>query len=135
MLTTKSIHRVGRDVPEGQRLFVLNLLMHERVQQAREATLKALSWHKQLQACTEVVNGEPSIRVVVWQRDCDMCEGWHSYVCAVANLQERIESDLQWAEGPMHHGLDRPSHEPDLPQSRDLVLEAHEGGHAWCVRP
>lgn len=135
MLSPRAVRAVAATVPEGQRLYFLNVMLKDRVEEARAATLRALSWHQRLKTCTEDVNGVPSIRVLRWQRDCDSHEGWDTYVVPVADLQKRIESDLQWAEGPMTHTLDRPSHEPDLPQSRDLVLEAHEDGHAWLVRP
>lgn len=133
MLSPRAVLAVAATVPEGQRLYFLNAVLRDRVEEARAATLRALDWHRRLQKCTETVNGVPSVRVIVWQRDCDHCEGWHSYVCPVADLQKRIEHDLRWADGPMVHHLGWPSVTRTLPQGRDHVLEAHEDGHAWSV--
>jgi hypothetical protein len=116
-------------VPDAKRLKFLDRILAGRFEQAQRRTDARRFWLHQLSTLQE----DGQIRVIVWSRDCDHCEGYHTYVVPVASLDVRIESDFASAEGPMHHTLARPSQEPDLPRSRDRILEAFEDGHPWSV--
>ena len=114
-------------VPDAKRLKFLDRILKGRYTRAQARTEARRVWLAQVKSLQE----DGHIRVIVWQRDCDHCEGYHTYVVPVASLEARIRSDFAYAEGPMHHTLARPSQVPDLPQSRDRILEAFEDGHPW----
>lgn len=116
-------------VPEGKRLRMLHLIHRERLEELTIARIRRLNWLKQVQACTEYGR----IRLIVWSRDCDCVEGYSSAVLNTKDLDQRIASWLDGAEGPMHFSLARPSQKLNLPRSRDRIAEAFENGHPWSV--
>lgn len=119
---------VVKYIPDAKRLKFLDRILAGRFEQAQARTNQRKHWLDQIRTLQE----DGQIRVIVWSRDCDHCEGWSTYVVPVASLEARIAKDFQYAEGPMHHTLARPSDQPDLPASRDRMLEAFEDGHAWA---
>ena len=116
-------------VPDAKRLKFLDRILAGRFERAQARTASRREWLHQVQTLQE----DGHIRVIVWQRDCDHCEGYHTYIVPVASLEDRINKDFAAAEGPMHHTLARPSDQPNLPASRDRILEAFEDGHPWSV--
>ena len=69
-------------------------------------------------------------------RDCDMAS-WlyinHIPTPTVSQAVARIDRQQDGAEGPCAIHYDKPSRAPEDTVERDLILEAHENGHAHCV--
>lgn len=119
--------------PATKILHLLNVIARDRVYEAHEATQRRLALHRQIAECSE--NGK--IALVRGGRDCDGVQ-YSGYVSLVdadwRKVLERIDHDLDWADGPMSHSIEKPSVAAGIEyQSQDLVAEAYENGHPHCI--
>lgn len=103
---------------------------HGLLAHATAARKARQAWIDLIAACAE--DGE--VAVIVWQRDCDMCEGTHrAFVPAtVAEVDAYCRVQLSCAEGPMRFDIARPS-EPFETDFRDRAFEAFEDGHPYAI--
>lgn len=78
--------------------------------------------------------GTPVVALCKWERDCDMCEGTSKRLveATASAVQESMDHDYEWAEGPVRHWLARPSDEFES-EFRDRALEAYEDGHPHVI--
>jgi hypothetical protein len=80
-----------------------------------------------------------SVAVVVWSRDCDMCEGTELRIIPahVSSYLRLLDELHQWAEGPFNATIITSIEaEQFQPSFRDRALEAWENGrgaNAYCV--
>lgn len=73
--------------------------------------------------------------MVVWSRDCDMCESTHvSRYESIEELEQSKEEAGEWAEGPVTWTYMDPREEEDfVPGFRDRAMEAFENGRGTAV--
>lgn len=131
------------EVPDSRKLKVLDVLCCVGVQRAHAAVRARVNLHAQVLRCAESrAPGYPrtSLGYVALVRsgmDCDGTQYGNDVVyvpATVKDVLERIDSDLAYADGPMHHTIAHPSIARDLHSySRDLALEAFENGHPWSL--
>lgn len=114
---------------DPKRLLVLDRIHRDRLEDLHAMTQRAVSWNRALVDLQE----DGKIRLNIWYRDCDCVEGYRTKVVAVDKVNQEVQSDLAYADGPMKHTLARPSEVPCFPRSRDRILEAFEDGHPWSV--
>lgn len=99
---------------------------HERTERRREWVRRFKRHHQ-----------DGKIGVIIWSRDCDMCEShvaWIAEVNTVAELDAWIDRRLESAEGPMSfHLVSVREAEDFLPAFRDRALEAFEDGHPHAI--
>jgi hypothetical protein len=120
-------------VREGRILFCLDKIHRETLEKHHEETQKRLTFLRQLVEFAE----DGKIALVRSGRDCDGVEYSGDVSILDANKQcveSRVESDLDYADGPMYFRLEKPSVAKKLQyQSRDRVMEAFEDGHPWSI--
>lgn len=140
-------HAAIATVPDSKRLYILNKLLAARVQHAHCRTRERFTFHQRIKQCAQGIEHVPHwariegitqyVALVRSGRDCDgvSYSGDVSYVPADwRTVDERIAHDLEWADGPMNHGICSPSVARKIPsQSRDLVMEAYEDGHPHYI--
>jgi hypothetical protein len=126
------MQRLSPDVPERYRLLILNMVEREqgRVEEATRRRMIRQAFLAELAGLQE--NGQ--IALCSWSRDCDMCEGTYRVVLKAdaKAVDNYIQRDLENAEGPMRHWLQRPS-DPFEHTFRDRALEAYENGHPYRI--
>lgn len=118
---------------EGRRWKLAHKTFHHAVREAHERTQARRDYLARLFALAE----DGKIAVVHSGRDCDgvAYSGCVTIVDAtVKAVQEHIDHQTKWADGPMWFDLDRPSAAAAIEyQSRDLTLEAFEDGHSHVI--
>lgn len=135
MNTLHSISKLmrARSVPETDRLHTLAVIErhHGVVERLTQARCQRVGVRQQIEMLAE--GGK--VGVIVWSRDCDHVCGESKYVidATLKAYDAFVERQLDGAEGPMSFRLCRAS-QPFKGWSRDMVLEAHENGHAHLVR-
>ena len=121
---------VSKSVSPIRMLWLLNKLEqnYNWLADARARRLSYLDWLMQIRNDAE--GGE--IALIVWQRDCDCCEGTSRHILP-ANpkvINAYINCVLDSAEGPVRYWIDKPSAYFE-PEHRDRALEAFEDGHPF----
>jgi hypothetical protein len=131
MLSTTNLLSAIRtaDVTPSRRLFILNKVLGDRIEELHNQTQARIRMHRQIAELQE----EGSIAVMWSGRDCDGVQysGSMRMVAAdPASVIRHIDETYEWADGPCSWTLMRPSEAIKvLYQSRDLTLEAFEDGH------
>lgn len=102
-------------------------------QAAHDNTQDRLWFLRAIPACAE--NGQ--VAIVVGGMDCD-CVRYEGHVyrapATVKDVEAAIEDLYYYAEGPIHWEIMKPSEAAQVKrESRDLIMEAFENGHAWSV--
>jgi len=124
--------RFTKPVPDGAALALRQAVecVYGDLAKAQRAREARAHWLWKIQQCTE--NGK--VALITWSRDCDMCEGTsRRIVAAKAHIIDlSIEADLEGAEGPTNHWLQKPS-DPFESEFRDRAMEAHEDGHRHII--
>lgn len=122
---------IRKHVPEAFKLKALAVFCAEDVENAHAAVQHRLQLHRQI---AQFKTEDGQLAVVIWGRDCDMCESTYkthidANIKAYDVLLDRIASN---AEGPwsVHMVDDKAYFEPEF---RDRALEAFEEGHSWLV--
>lgn len=98
------------------------------------STQARIEFHRRVRDCAEAGR----VALVRSGVDCDYVR-YSGDVCYVEadwrKVDERIAHDLEWADGPMRHVIERPSVAARIGyESRDLALEAFEDGHPHYIR-
>lgn len=97
--------------------------------QAEQTSPERLTLIAQIERCAE--NGK--VAIIESGRDCDgvSYRGGVTLLDATAEaVSEHIDYKLDWADGPMHFDIARPSEAIDIEyESTDLAARAHEDGH------
>lgn len=118
---------------EGKRLKMAHKTFHHVVREAHERTQARRNYLARLFALAE----DGKIAVIESGRDCDGVAYSGSVTIVDANVnavQEHIDRQVKWADGPMWFDLDRPSAAAAIEyKSRDLTLEAFEDGHSHVI--
>lgn len=130
-----------RTLPPGSGLTAINVLrLLDRVEaatgslaQATEARVQRVAMHQRIAACAE--GGK--IAVIESGMDCD-CVRYSGHVSIIAadwrEFLKHWDRTARSADGPFSLYIERPSIARNIrPQSRDLILEAFEDGHAHCI--
>jgi len=133
-------------VREGLRLWTLANIEREYGLLARTTRrrLARQEWVASIRDCAEplavagyygdIPAGTPVVALCKWERDCDCVEGTSMRLveATVAALDEAVERDYDWAEGPVRHWIQRPSDAFES-EFHDRALEAFEDGHAHVI--
>ena len=85
----------------------------------------------QLDHCTE----DGNVCIVESGMDCDSvryCHGRVKPTPTVIAYMRDCDSMYEWADGPCHMGICKPSERPES-YSRDLAMEAFENGHPHYI--
>lgn len=134
MTTTffRTLQRTATLLPEGKRLEWLQR-MEDKYRMLERATATREARQYFLRSIDEMAE-RGWVALVVWQRDCDMCESHTRYKVRatswdVDRMLDRIYSN---AEGPVHWHLQRMS-DAFEPTFRDRALEAFEDGHPHAI--
>jgi hypothetical protein len=114
-------------------LKVLNRLYADRLDRCNWNTQDRKHFLEAIMVCAE----DGMLSVVEGGMDCDCVkyEGHVSYIPAtVAAVEKHIESLYEYAEGPIHWEIMKPSQAVRVKStSHDLIMEAFENGHPHIV--
>jgi hypothetical protein len=81
----------------------------------------------------DVEPGTPVVALIIWQRDCDCCEGYSRRIIrADIHAYDAVNYGDDW-EGPHSLQITDPAADWVQPRSRDRVLEAYENGNSYFV--
>lgn len=129
----ETMYAAVRELPDGRRLHLLNLLLRDSLEEQHAATQRRLNMHRRIAECEE----GGVVALIESGMDCDGARysgrvrivpaTWQ----AVVHEEDRIQS---WADGPCHVYIERPSIAEEIEyHSRDLALEAFEDGHPYSL--
>jgi hypothetical protein len=130
---TRNLRReIGKHLTQSETLRLLNKWeeRHQWLATARARRESRQDWLRQLRDDQE----DGQIALIVWQRDCDMCEGTSRYVLPAdaKTLDAFIDGIFASAEGPVRYHIDKPSAYFES-EFRDRAFEAYEDGHPHCI--
>lgn len=122
-------------IADGKRLKYLQTLerLWGRLEMATERRMRRQSYIDRFRRC----NQGGRIGVIVSGMDCDCVKysrGRVVEVTSVADLDDWIKDQLEWADGPMDFAICGPDDADHYKgYSRDLALEAFEDGHPHSI--
>lgn len=122
----------GESLSDTRKLHMLNVIEkhHGPLESITSQRKARQDWLAHITECAE--NGQ--VALIVWSRDCDMCEGTYRYIVSAnaRDVSALCDSILDSAEGPTRFHLQNPS-APFKATFRDRALEAFENGRGTSV--
>ena len=129
----ETMYAAVRELPDGRRLHLLNLLLRDSLEEQHAATQRRLNMHRRITECDE----GGMVALIESGMDCDgvrYAGRVHLVPATWQAVVAREDEIYKWADGPCNLYIERPSVADEVEyQSRDLALEAFEDGHPYSL--